>query len=129
MTNLAGQSILLLNHPEIDDDHQNFSDITTALKTADTDRFKVLFEQLLSHTEQHFQREEKLIDQFNYPGKSEHCGEHNRLLTELKQFNQRVQKGRPTLAKAFIHSRVDEWLQQHISNMDTALVNYIETQS
>lgn len=129
MTNSVKQSILLLNHQMIDADHQHFSEITAALKTADNDSFKVLFNQLLSHTEQHFQREERLIKQFNYPGKSEHCGEHNRLLTELKQFNQRVQKGRPTLAKAFINGRVDEWLQQHISNMDAALVKYIESQS
>ncbi|WP_299200577.1 hemerythrin family protein [uncultured Amphritea sp.] len=118
-----------LNHAEIDRDHQHFADITTRLKTSNTDQFKTLFSELLSHTESHFKREEQLIEQYRYPGKSEHCGEHNRLLTELRQFNQRVQQGRLSLARAYINERVDAWLQQHISNMDAALVKHIESHS
>lgn len=115
-----------LNHAEIDSDHQRFSELTTRLKTSDTDQFKMLFSQLLRHTEQHFIREESLIEKYNYPGKSEHCGEHNRLLQELRQFDQRVQQGRLTMARAYINDRIDEWLHQHISNMDAALIKHIE---
>ncbi|WP_428034946.1 bacteriohemerythrin [Amphritea sp.] len=115
-----------LNHADIDRDHQHFSEITSRLKSSENGQFKTLFSELLSHTEKHFKREEQLIEQYNYPGKNEHCGEHNRLLTELRQFNQRVQQGRLTMARAYINERVDEWLHQHIANMDAALVKHLE---
>lgn len=129
MQQINPTTLLILNHDDIDEDHQSFVQITEQLKSAGTEDFKKLFNTLLLHTEKHFHSEELLIEQYSYPGKSEHCGEHNRVLGELRQLNERVQKGRLAMARAYINDRVEEWLHQHIINMDAALVKYIEDHS
>ncbi|MGI1670171.1 MAG: hemerythrin family protein [Neptuniibacter sp.] len=129
MQQLKSPALYLLNNAEIDEDHLSFVEITEQLKQAGSEEFKKLFNTLVVHTERHFYREELLIEQFNYPGKNEHCGEHNRVLGELRQLNERVQKGRLAMARSYINERVEEWLHQHITNMDAALVKYIEDHS
>ena len=120
------QANMVLKHEVIDADHEAFLALTHQLKTANSQTFKTLFAELLHHTEDHFGREEQLIEQYAYPGKIEHCGEHNRVLGELRQLNDRVQNGRLAMARAYIQDRVEDWLYQHIINMDAALTKYIE---
>jgi hemerythrin len=85
-----------------------------------------LFQQLYEHTEQHFDRENKLMAEFDFPAETEHKGEHQRVLGEFKQFKTRVDKGLITFGRSFVKERLPQWFQLHLLTMDIALVAHIK---
>lgn len=85
--------VLTVGYELIDNDHDEFISLLNKLDSASNADFPSLFQQLYEHTEQHFERENKLMKQLAYPGEIEHKGEHQRVLGEFRQFKTRVDKG------------------------------------
>lgn len=119
---------LIVAHDLIDNDHDEFISLLNELDAADNANFPALFQQLYEQTEQHFERENQLMKQFSYPGETEHKGEHQRVLGELKQFKSRVDKGVIAFGRAFVKDRLPQWFGLHVTTMDSALVAHINKQ-
>ena len=98
MTLIEKNNVLMVGYDLIDSDHGEFITLLNQLDSASNADFPALFEHLYSHTEQHFDRENQLMQQFTYPGEIEHKGEHQRVLGEFKQFKTRIDKGMITFA-------------------------------
>lgn len=121
--------IHIVGYDQIDTDHDEFISLLNRLDAADNKDFPVLFQQLYEHTEQHFDRENQLMQQFSYPGETEHKGEHQRVLGEFKQFKSRVDKGLIAFGRLFIKDRLPQWFGLHVSTMDSALAAHVKAQS
>ncbi len=126
MTIIIIENILTLSYPELDEDHQHFADMLNQLENCDAPSFVSLFAQLLEHVETHFEKENQLMDKFNFPAIAEHKGEHQRVIGEIKQFKKRVDKGQLSMAKALIKERLPQWFSLHLATMDSALVAHIK---
>lgn len=113
----------------IDNDHDEFISLLNKLDTADNANFPALFQQLYEQTEQHFERENQLMEQFSFPGETKHKGEHQRVLGEFKQFKSRVDKGLIAFGRSFVKDRLPQWFGLHVTTMDSALVAHINKQS
>jgi hemerythrin len=113
----------------IDDDHHEFILLLNQLDLANNADFPALFQQLQLHTEQHFERENQLMQQSDYPGEQEHRGEHQRVLGDFKQFKTRVDKGMITFGRSFVRERLPQWFGLHVPMMDSALALYLNTQA
>lgn len=113
----------------IDHDHEEFIELVNRLDTATNNEFPALFQQLFEHTEQHFDRENQLMQQFGFPAESEHKGEHQRVLGEFKQFKTRVDKGMITFGRSFVRERLPQWFGLHVTTMDSALAAHIRNSS
>ncbi len=118
-------SVLIVGYDLIDNDHDEFISLLNKLDSASNADFAVLFQQLYEHTEQHFERENRLMKQFAYPGEGEHKGEHQRVLGEFKQFKTRVDKGIITFGRSFVRDRLPQWFGLHVTTMDSALAAHI----
>lgn len=116
---------ILLDHPEIDADHQAFVELIGKLAKADDVGFATLFDELVEHTEAHFARENGLMDASGFPATAEHQGEHRRVVGELKQFAERVHRGLVPFARAFVAESLVPWFGLHIATMDSALVAHL----
>jgi hemerythrin len=119
---------IVMGYDLIDNDHDEFIILLNWLDSASNADFPALFQQLYEHTEQHFDRENKLMSQFAFPAETEHKGEHQRVLGEFKQFKTRVDKGLITFGRSFVKERLPQWFQLHILTMDSALVAHIKIQ-
>jgi hemerythrin-like metal-binding protein len=113
----------------IDNDHDEFITLVNKLDTAGNADFPALFQQLYEHTEQHFERENQLMQQFAFPAESEHKGEHQRVLGEFKQFKTRIDKGMITFGRSFVRERLPQWFGLHVTTMDSALAAHIKNSS
>jgi hemerythrin-like metal-binding protein len=111
----------------IDQDHQEFLDLLNQLETAADAEFPTLYQQLYEHTEQHFERENQLMQQLAYPATTEHKAEHQRVLGEFKQFKSRIDRGLIVFGRLFVTDRLPLWFKLHIATMDYALVNHINS--
>jgi hemerythrin len=118
-----------LDYPPIDQDHQEFRALLQALQSAENAQFPDLFQTLYSHTEQHFDRENQLMQESAFPAIQEHKGEHQRVLAEFKQFQSRINKGLIAFGRAFAQDRLPQWFDLHIATMDSALVAHIKRPS
>lgn len=129
MTLIEKNSVLMVGYDLIDRDHGEFITLLNQLDSASNADFPALFEHLYNHTEQHFDRENQLMQQFTYPGEIEHKGEHQRVLGEFKQFKTRIDKGMITFGRAFVRERLPQWFGLHVTTMDSALAAHINAKS
>lgn len=129
MALIEKNSVPSVDYDLIDSDHDEFITLLNQLDCAGNVDFPALFQQLQTHTEQHFDRENQLMRQFAYPGELEHKGEHQRVLGEVNQFKTRVDKGMLAFGRSFVRERLPQWFGLHVTSMDSALVAYIKTHS
>jgi hemerythrin len=129
MALIEKNGFLLVGYAPIDHDHDEFITLLNQLDAADNGDFPALFQQLLAHTEQHFDRENQLMEQSAFPAETEHKGEHQRVLGEFRQFKKRVDKGLITFGRSLVRERLPQWLELHVRTMDSALAAHIKAQS
>jgi hemerythrin len=115
-----------VGYQPIDHDHQEFVSLLDKLDSASNADFPALFQALYRHTEQHFEMENRLMQQTGFPAEGEHGGEHRRVLGEFKQFQTRVDKGLIAFGRSFVKERLPAWFQLHIATMDSALAAHLK---
>jgi hemerythrin-like metal-binding protein len=113
--------ILPVGNAEIDAVHEELAELTQRLANAGDEVFSDYFEQLLSHTEEHFLLEERLMARSGFPHASEHSAEHRKMLAKMHLFSQR----RPLIARAYVRDRLPERLNLHITRLDSQLAAYL----
>ena len=81
--------------------------------------------QWLSHTEEHFAREERLMEEYRFPPYPVHKMEHTKALENL---NTRIQQWSAShdydALERYIQEDWRAWLQHHISTMDRVTANF-----
>jgi hemerythrin len=86
-------------------------------------------EQLLSDTINHFQLEEKYMEEYQFPARKKHQQEHNRVLvrmTDQCDYWQSQHNLKATLQlEQYISEEFPQWLVNHIVTMDTVIASYI----
>ena len=119
--------------PELDEDHRQLFGIVNEFFKRHRDGhdreevFHVL-NRLVDYAEQHFTREERLLEQTRFPGYHQHRLEHERLLQEIFRINGRWEEGAAeddTEVAAFLQ----EWLQTHILEFDKAYAPHLAAAS
>lgn len=118
---------VLVNHGDIDKFHLELAEMMDGLAAAPDQKFTELYTELLCHTESHFSHEEQLISESAFPHRAEHLAEHRQMLQEMRQFQQRMIKGRLPLARAYITQRLPERFNLHITRMDSQLAAYLSS--
>jgi hemerythrin-like metal-binding protein len=116
-------------YPAIDQDHEAFLSLLNRLETSGDGEFPTLFRELRQQTEQHFERENQLMQDYAFPALTEHKAEHQRVLGEFKQFQSRVDKGLVVFGRLFVTDRLPLWFKLHVATMDYTFVTHIKSQS
>ena len=105
--------------PELDEDHRRLFDIVNEFfqhhqdGQADDQVFRVL-NRLVDYAEQHFGREERLMEQARYPAYHQHRLEHERLLQEIFRINALWEEG-ATADASEVMAFLQEWLQNQLN--------------
>lgn len=115
-----------VGNDEMDDTHKEFVELVNKLEQADDKTFASLFDELIRHTEEHFENESRLMAECNFPARGEHEGEHQKLLGECAQMRKRVAAGRFTMPRAFVRERLTDWFTWHASSMDAPLAVHLK---
>ncbi len=102
-----------LGDEKIDAQHQHLFDLAKKMLAADDlEVIRPLAQQLYKHTRVHFDDEEALMRQHNYPGLEAHIESHNRLLGRLNTVCQDMGKG--VFEKAALDALMTDWAMFHI---------------
>ncbi len=86
----------------------------------------VHFERLLEHMQEHFESEEKLMKEANYPSFRMHQAEHAKVLREARYIEMQIRNAQNSKdLLSYLEEEFSPWLDQHIKAMDTPLADYL----
>jgi len=123
---LNGFEAYTLGDADIDSTHLEFLKLCLETSQASGPAFAQKFQALFEHTGQHFADEESRMQHSGYPAYSEHRADHQRILGDMNRFQQRVQTGRATMAKAWLNESLPTWFDLHAKTMDSSLVAHLK---
>jgi hemerythrin-like metal-binding protein len=123
------ESAFQLGQDALDGEHQGQIDLLLAIEmelsgAGDTARVAALLDQLIEYTNIHFMSEQVEMRQQIYPGLPAHEAEHDQLMEQMRDFQQRIASGERTLSAADI-STLRDWVLRHIRSKDAAFAEYL----
>ena len=134
MRNERGMQIwrpkVLLEIPELDEDHQRLLGCVNALIAAVASKapagLQSALSELQSETAAHFAREETLMGEAQYPRLKQHCARHQRLLRELRilrvAFDASGRLRLPLVPMNYIR----HWFVAHVAQEDRMVASYLD---
>jgi hemerythrin len=108
----------------MDKDHQAFIAMVNAFDSAADSELPALFDALYAHTQQHFAREDSLMDDIKFFASDCHKGEHGRVLNEMRRFRGHLDKGNIAFVRAYVTDQIPQWFILHRNTMDSATAAY-----
>ncbi len=82
--------------------------------------------QLITYTRTHFQQEEALMEQAQYPELAAHRQLHRKLVADVEKFQRELEEGlRPNTVAVL--DFLKEWLTQHIQKVDKAYSQHLNS--
>ena len=115
----------LLHVAAMDETHREFVNLINLMVTTNKPEFAGLFERLLTHTQAHFDAEQRMMEDSKFPAIGEHRDDHLRVLGELSRFAQRVASGSTMLAHSYVCEQLPNWFELHAQTMDSALAAHL----
>jgi len=80
---------------------------------------------MISFTQAHFGAEEQSMRTHNYPGLDKHKREHDRLIEQIMDLQNKLQEGGKVFSMDVIYF-LRYWIMNHVTNSDTAYDAYLE---
>lgn len=105
----------------MDNTHRDFLTLSHKVAMAPIVDFAALFHSLFYHTQQHFSEEEVRMEALGHSSLAEHRADHQRILGDMDRFCQRINKGRTSMARAWVKDSLLLWFDVHAKTMDSAL--------
>jgi hemerythrin len=79
---------------------------------------------LVKYTVEHFQTEEKYMQDMDYPKLTAHMAEHAQLIVKAKDLQKRLADGKPMTMDVTIF--LADWLKHHINEDDMGYVAFVK---
>jgi hemerythrin-like metal-binding protein len=109
----------------MDNTHREFVEHYNQVAAAlGTEGFVAAYDEFVAHTEAHFAQENRWMEAVNFPAC--HRGEHDRVLTVLRDIRKRVEQGDLFFAKRLIQE-LPAWFDNHTNGMDAALAFHLQS--
>ena len=101
-------------------------ELLKAVKAGEESEVSRLLDAWLEHTIQHFEREERLMQEYRFPPFPVHQNEHRRALGTLHTVRARWQQEHDFQAlESYIRDDWEPWLGNHIGTMDRVTASYL----
>lgn len=107
--------------PAMDRLHHDLFSTLDALSRSDDESFCANFGGFVGNVERVFREEEAWMDDLDFPAMSTHQEQHARVLGALHHIHAQVMAGDVGLGRHVTDELLPQWLQLHISTMDTPL--------
>lgn len=113
----------------IDREHQLLFDMVNALHqaiegAADPLQMQNLLSTMAAHTVEHFQHEEALMQDHDYPGYGRHKQVHDNLVAKVTHLLAQFQQNQ-TILGSELTAFLTEWLAHHIQGEDQKMIRFL----
>jgi hemerythrin-like metal-binding protein len=116
---------LSVSNSFIDNDHRKLINLVNELHDAmgqghGKEILGKILAELINYTQEHFKREEEHMRKIGYPDYAIHKIEHDKLLKEVKELEEKFKAGN-TMLSVKVSSFLRDWLVNHIMKSDKNL--------
>ena len=113
---------------EVDEQHKKLVEIVNRLYDAmrqgkGKEVLGGIFVELIDYTQYHFQTEERMFSQHNYPGAAAHIKEHEDLTEKALELKEKFEAGKITISLE-VMKFLSTWLAEHIQGSDMEFGRY-----
>lgn len=106
----------------MDADHKEAVDLMAAMQTAEGEALKDLLAKFTHHCQEHFARENELMERIGFFAQGCHTDEHERVLDELKDM-----AGKDEAAiQAYARDDLPDWFVGHRNSMDFVTAQFAQ---
>lgn len=126
MAILEWSATYVLGVPDMDRTHEEFIAAVNAVEAASDETFLTVYQALLDHTVEHFERERQWMLQLGFAADHCHIGEHERVLKVLRAVHAKVQESGDFSLGRRVVAEMGPWFDQHASVMDAPLSHYLK---
>jgi len=121
---------VLLDIPELDEDHQRLlcrvNALIAAVASKEPAAVQSALSELRSETEVHFAREETLMREAQYPRLKQHCARHQRLLRELRTLRVALDASGKLRLPLAPMNYIRRWFAAHVAGDDRMVASYLD---
>ncbi len=104
---------------------QSISDLIDT-DSPDNNKISELLDQWVTHTEQHFERENRYMQEYRFPAYPVHSNEHDAALKQIRQVQQQWNQQQDLEPlKQYLQSDWPAWFKNHISTMDFITAQFL----
>jgi hemerythrin-like metal-binding protein len=124
MPTLQWSDTLVLGLPMMDDTHHEFVDLLEQVVNASDDTLLPLWRELVTHTDEHFAREDRWMKDTGFSSTNCHTTQHQVVLQVMREGDKRGSAGE----LAVVRQMADElgtWFPMHAQAMDAALALHL----
>lgn len=116
--------------PKIDKQHQSLFKLINILHEAMVqghghDVLVETIDKLVHYVKEHFETEEKIMEEYQYPFLNDHKEIHRQLTNNVLDFKRKMEKKEPFLTVE-VSRFLTEWLIHHIKGEDLKMINYLQ---
>ncbi len=122
---LSWNEELVLGDARTDHTHQEFIELLNATSAASGAEQLTAYQQLLTHTIEHFAQEERWLLACGISPDFCHFSQHASVMEVMKEVERRALGGETAYIGSMIEALV-EWFPMHASSMDAGLVAYLQ---
>ncbi len=125
MTTLQWSEDLELGLSYMDDTHREFVDLLAQVASAPEAQLLDLWQHVIAHTEDHFGREDKWMQDSAFPPGGCHATEHDAILQVMREGARRGAAGNLVVVRQLARE-LGVWFAGHAQSMDTALALFLK---
>lgn len=121
---LAWSDAFVLGFDPMDHLHEEFVDIAGRLQAAEDAALPVLLDEMARHLEQHFQMEDKWMEETDFPPRGCHMDEHAAVLKSVHEVQAELAAGNVELCRDLV-DHLATWFPGHADHLDSALAHWM----
>ncbi len=108
----------------MDTTHREFVVLQNGLVDAADSEFLELLDKFLDHTVEHFEQENRWMEQVGFPAIDCHKGEHDRVVNVIRMVKEAAGKGDMAIGRRLV-DELKPWFENHAATMDAMLAHVI----
>lgn len=110
---------------DMDATHREFVDMVDQMLGCTNNELADKLAELLEHTRDHFEQENRWMAECQFPPMAIHVGEHERVMGTLQQSLLMAKQGDPAPAREVL-GQLPTWFAKHAASMDNALAMHMK---
>jgi len=114
----------LVGLKKLDEDHQDFVRIIQSMQDANMDELASLLEKFETIASSHFDYENKLMIETEFPPRICHIDEHNAVLKSVSEVRALISLGENKIVNSLV-KELAKWFPGHVIHLDSALSHWI----
>lgn len=131
---ITQEQLPMVAMPSMNDTHLEeimiINKLDTAARDKDIQAVHEILKELLEHTIIHFNNEETMMKEAQFPAYQMHKDEHDRHIHELRSVIKYFEEHKePNAISAYIDGNLAAWLIHHIETMDTMTAMFLHSAS